>query len=143
MLHGKKIAVGLTLITLMIVGMAATRPTTTAAHLQEDPKPKKRNLKVLPKDISHEDLDKVMDSWKAALGVKCNFCHAPSSDSTSHRLDFSSDAKPEKEIARHMFKMTAKINKKYFSYNKNDQGAVIPTLTCMTCHRGNPHPGEK
>ena len=134
MLHGKKFVVALTLATLMVIGMAATRPL--------DSKPK-RNLKVLPKDISHEDLDKVMDSWKAALGVKCNFCHAPSADSTNHHLDFSSDAKPEKEIARHMFKMTAKINKKYFSFNKDDKGATVPAVSCVTCHHGSPHPDEK
>lgn len=139
MLHGKKFAVVLSLTALMIVAMAATRPVLRP---QNDDKPK-RNLKVLPKDISHEDLDKVMDEWKAALGVKCSFCHAPSNDSTSHRLDFASDAKPEKEIARHMFKMTAKINKKYFSFNKNEQGAVVPAISCMTCHRGTPHPEEK
>jgi len=141
MLHGKKFAVALTLTALMVVGMAATRPSTPADRPLDD-KPK-RNLKILPKDISDEDLDKVMDSWKAALGVKCNFCHAPSKDSTSHKLDFSSDAKPEKEIARHMFKMTAKINKKYFSFNKNEQGAVMPAISCITCHRGNAHPEEK
>ena len=38
----------------MATGMSAIRP-------QDDDKPKKRNLKVLPKDISHDDLDKVME----------------------------------------------------------------------------------
>ncbi|HMH23393.1 MAG TPA: c-type cytochrome [Puia sp.] len=131
MLHYKKIAVALTLSAFMIIGMAATRPAGD--------KPK-RNLKVLPKNISHEDLDKVMDGWKAALGVKCNFCHAPSKDSTSRRLDFSSDAKPEKDMARHMFRMTAKINKKYFNFDKDDKGNVIPAISCVTCHRGSAHP---
>lgn len=135
MLQHKKITVVVSLLILMVIGMAATRP-------QDDPKPK-HNLKVLPKDISHDDLDKVMDEWKAALGVKCTFCHAPSADTASHKLDFASDAKPEKEIARHMYKMTGKINKKYFSFNKDDKGAVIPAVSCVTCHRGNPHPGEK
>jgi Photosynthetic reaction centre cytochrome C subunit len=134
MLHYKKFAVVTVLLALLVVGMSAIRP--------QDDKPKKRNLKVLPKDISHEDLDKVMDGWKAALGVKCNFCHAPSADSTSHHLDFASDAKPEKNIARHMFAMTAKINKKYFSFNKDDKGATIPAVSCVTCHRGSPHPDE-
>jgi len=142
MLHGKKIAVALTLSALMIIGMAATRPADNPADKPLADKPH-RNLKVLPKDISHEDLDKVMHNWTAALAVKCNFCHAPSNDSTSHRLDFASDAKPEKEVARHMFKMTAKINKKYFSFNKDEKGDVVPSVTCMTCHRGNPHPEEK
>jgi len=129
--HYKKVAVALTLAAFMVIGMAATRPA--------DDKPK-RNLKVLPKNISHEDLDKVMDSWQAALGVKCNFCHAPSKDSTSRKLDFPSDAKPEKDIARHMFRMTAKINKKYFSCDKDDKGNTTPAISCATCHRGSPHP---
>src|SRR5258708_19254257 len=108
MLHYKKIAVICCLLGLMVIGMAAVRP-------QDDPKPKvKHNFKVLPKDISHDDLEKIMDGWKAALGVKCNFCHAPSADSSSHRLDFASDAKPEKDIALHMYKLTGKINKKNF-----------------------------
>jgi hypothetical protein len=131
MLHYKKLAVVTALFALLLIGMSAFRP--------QDDKPKKRNLKVLPKDISDEDLDKVMDSWKAALGVNCGFCHAPNAD---NHLDFASDAKPEKNIARHMFRMAAKINKKYFSFNKDDKGAVIPTISCMTCHRGNPHPDE-
>jgi photosynthetic reaction center cytochrome c subunit len=133
MLHCKKIAVGLILIAFMMVGMAATRP------LEDKPK---RNLKVLPKDISDDDLDKVMDGFKAALGVHCNFCHARSKDSTSKELDFASDEKPEKNIARRMFRMTAKINKKYFSFDKDDKGNSVPAISCITCHRGNPHPEE-
>lgn len=137
MLSYKKLAVASGLIAFMVIGMAATRPL--------DDKPKKRNLKVLPKDISHEDLDKIMDSWKVALGVKCNFCHAPSKDSTSRHLDFASDAKPEKDIARHMFRMTAKINKKYFHFDDDDKdkGSMMPAVTCLTCHRGEPHPETK
>ena len=131
-MHYKKIAIVFAVITFTIIGMAATNP----------PDQRAKNLKVLPKDISHDDLDKVMDGWKSALGVKCGFCHAPSADSTSHHLDFASDAKPEKNIARHMYTMTAKINKKYFSFNKNDKGDVIPAVSCVTCHRGSPHPDE-
>jgi len=135
MLHYKKLAVAASLLTFMIIGMAATRPQPSP------PEKHKSNLKVLPKNISHEELDKIMHNWTAALDVKCNFCHAPSKDNTSH-LDFASDDKPEKDIARHMFKMTAKINKKYFSMNKDEKGEMIPSISCMTCHRGSPHPGE-
>ncbi|HEY6901034.1 MAG TPA: hypothetical protein VI233_10340, partial [Puia sp.] len=73
MLPYKKISIVAGLFTLMIIGMAAVRPE------QEAPK-HKMNLKVLPRNISHEELGKVMDAWKNALGVKCNFCHAPSAD---------------------------------------------------------------
>jgi hypothetical protein len=134
MLHYKKFAVVVALFALTAIGMSAMRPL--------DDKPPKRNLKVLHKDISHDQLDSTMDSWKAALGVKCNFCHSPSADSSNHHLDFASDAKPEKNIARHMFTMAAKINKKYFNFDKDDKGIMIPAITCMTCHRGSPHPDE-
>jgi hypothetical protein len=119
---------------IIFVGIAATHPP-------EPPKP--TNLKVLPKNISHEDLDKVMDGFKAALGVKCSFCHAPSKDTAVHHPDFASDDKPEKNIARHMMRMTAKINKKYFSFNKDEKGEVQPAISCITCHRGNTHPEER
>jgi hypothetical protein len=128
----KKLTILAALFALMIVGMAAVNPPDDGF----------KNLKVLPKNISHEDLDKVMDSWKAALGVHCNFCHAPSADTANHHPDFASDAKPEKNIARHMYKMTGKINKKYFSFAKDDKGASIAVVSCVTCHRGSPHPDE-
>ena len=134
MWHPKKFAVIAALSVLTAIGITAMRPA--------DDKPPKRNLKVLPKDISNDDLDKTMDAFKAALGVKCNFCHAPNADTSNHHLDFASDAKPEKNVARRMYKMAARINKKFFGMNKDANGALVPTVTCMTCHHGSPHPNE-
>ena len=60
------------LVSLFIVaGIAATKPPEEHKY---------KNLKILPKNISKADLDKVMDGFKEALGVKCSFCHAPSKD---------------------------------------------------------------
>jgi len=132
MIFSRKTLVFILVSLFIVAGIAATNPP-------EDEKFK--NLKVLPKNISKDDLDKVMDGFKAALGVKCNFCHAPFKDTSNHHLDFASDDKPEKNIARKMMKMTQKINKKYFDYNKNEQGEFVPTVECMTCHRGKEHPG--
>jgi cytochrome c553 len=128
----KKFIIVAALFASMVVGVAATNPP------EDGPK----NLKVLPKNTSGEELHKIMDEWKTALGVKCNFCHAPAADTTSHHLDFASDAKPEKDIARHMYKMAGKINKKFFKEAKDDKGNSIAVVTCMTCHHGNPHPDE-
>ena len=69
------------------------------------------NLKVLPKDISEADLKALMREYNASLGVKCNHCHAPNAEG---KMDFASDAKKEKEYARHMITMTGEINKKHF-----------------------------
>jgi hypothetical protein len=98
-----------------------------------------KNLKVLPKNIPHEVLHQVMDEWSQALGVHCNFCHAKGDDG---KMDFASDARPEKNIAREMYKMTAKINDKYFEGKKDSLAMVIGDIKCMTCHHGSPHPGE-
>jgi hypothetical protein len=124
----KKPLVLLVIIAFVTVGIAATSPLDKT-H---------KNLKVLPKDISHDDLDKIMDEWKVALGVKCNFCHAPQKDNP-RKIDYASDEKPEKNIAREMFKMTGRINKKYFHYKKSAENPV-PPISCMTCHNGKAHP---
>jgi hypothetical protein len=121
-------------ISLVLLGFAASAPP-------DDPPYK--NLKILAKNISHDDLKKIMDGYKEALGVKCNFCHAASKDTSVHHPDFASDDKPEKNIARKMMKMTAKINKKYFSFASAEEGENNPSVTCITCHRGNPQPSGK
>lgn len=68
-----------------------------------------KNLKVLPKNISKEEMHKTMEEWEHALGAGCSFCHARNED--TKKMDFASDAKPEKQMAREMYKMTQEINK--------------------------------
>lgn len=101
-----------------------------------------KNLKVLPKNISHEDLEKEMRGYNKALGVKCDFCHARQTDNPK-KLDFASDEKEEKETARDMLKMTMRINKKYFKSGKDEQGVQVMTVTCYTCHNGQKEPASK
>jgi hypothetical protein len=102
----------------------------------------KRNLKVLPKNISNEMLDSIMNGFEHALGVKCDFCHAKTKEDAT-KLEYASDDKPEKEIARKMMIMTAEINKKYFNYNDTEDPEIIQSVFCITCHRGEPHPEFK
>ena len=93
------------------------------------------NLKVLPKNISPKDLKKIMiGDFEDALGVGCNFCHA--AGKTEGELDYASDAKPEKEIARSMMRVTLGINKKYFKINHPMIGSDALTVNCNTCHNG-------
>jgi len=93
------------------------------------------NLKVLPKNISSKELQGIMvDDFEDGLGVTCGFCHA--SAKSGHGLDFPSDSKPEKKIAREMMRMTIGINKKYFKTNHAMIGSSALTVTCNTCHKG-------
>lgn len=102
-----------------------------------------QNLKVLPKNISHEKLDSIMGVWSVSLGVRCNFCHAANADTTIRRLDFASDAKEEKEAARYMYKMTIEINNTYMNPNHSPEPEALTGVVCYTCHRGNAHPEGK
>ncbi|MGN0003183.1 MAG: c-type cytochrome [Sphingobacterium composti] len=106
----------------------------TKQPAQESNKPK--NLKVLPKNISAEELTKVMRGFNAALGVKCGYCHASKSNGEKG-MDFASDSNPKKNVAREMINMTKKINKKYFN---QDRDGVVKNISCETCHNGQSSP---
>jgi Na+-translocating ferredoxin:NAD+ oxidoreductase RNF subunit RnfB len=95
--------------------------------------PKYKNLKVLNKNITDDEMQIVMKQFKTALGVKCNFCHA-ASKTDPKKMDFASDENEHKDVARAMMRMTARINKKYFKDNK--EGGI----TCYGCHRGEEEP---
>jgi len=100
-----------------------------------------KNLKVLPRNISSKNLSKIMiDDFEDGLGVSCGFCHIE--EKNSHRLDYASDAKPEKQIARLMMQMTLKVNKKYFKLKHPMIGDSILAISCLTCHRGQPRPED-
>ena len=126
----KKLSVLLILLVFIVLGIAATKKPDEGF----------KNLKILNSDISHEELDKLMHGFNDALGVKCNFCHAASKEDEK-KMDFSSDEKAEKLIARKMMKMTNKINRKFF-HGKDKLGDVNALLevSCATCHHGEPHP---
>src|SRR5690606_27434238 len=128
-----------TIILLLVVGMGRL----LSAFMPQQPEPqrqpefKAKNLKVLPKNITKDEIDEVMDEFKVALGVKCGFCHASQANDPK-KLDFASDEKPEKLMARKMMKMTAKINKKYF-HEPGMDGAML-AISCNTCHNGKEKP---
>lgn len=101
----------------------------------------KRNLKVLPDDISDKKLDSIMESYTVALGVKCNFCHV-SGKTNADSIDFVSDAEPMKENAREMMRMVIDLNKKYFYFDKATPPVYLNVVNCKTCHRGEPIPQD-
>jgi len=127
----KKLLITMGLSSLIVFGAVASMPQETKA-------PEYKNLKVLSKKLTHRQLGGIMDQWAKALGVRCNFCHARGADGKN---DFASDAKPEKLMAREMFKMTQAINKKYFHSKKDSTGVVVESnVNCYSCHRGVSHP---
>ncbi|MEP7264674.1 MAG: c-type cytochrome [Bacteroidota bacterium] len=99
----------------------------------DDKEEKPTNLKILPKNISEEELHQVMRGYSKSLGVRCNFCHVSTGEGKEAVYDFASDSKHTKIVARDMMRMTASINKKYIS--KID-GGKLERISCVTCHMG-------
>lgn len=89
-----------------------------------------KNLKVLPKGTSHRDVVNIMRGFNAALGTRCDDCHAQAK--TGDDLDFASDEKPAKETARKMMKLVGSINEQIAAMGDKD----APQVRCITCHRG-------
>lgn len=86
------------------------------------------NLKVLPAGIPRDNLMALMRGMSAALGVECSHCHVGQKGA----MDFASDARREKNIARAMMLMVRRINEQDLKVTDWSQSKV----TCYTCHRG-------
>ena len=102
--------------------------------------PAPTNLKVLPKDLSGQQVHEIMEKWEGSLGAHCNTCHTPDPNNIAPngrpRLNFADDSKKEKSTARLMFTMMEKINRNYI-VKIDSSGAPV---TCGTCHRGHVGP---
>jgi Photosynthetic reaction centre cytochrome C subunit len=128
----KKFAAGFICIGLVVFGMATTYPPE-----EEEPF---TNLKVLPKNIGQEDMERIMYRFERDLGVTCVHCHAAGKDTVKLRMNFASDEKKEKRVAREMLKMTLKLNRKYFNIKIDPRITAKPAIWCGTCHQGFPYP---
>ena len=88
-----------------------------------------KNLQVLPKTISKDELKTYMKAQAKALGVECDFCHDVP--------DMASDKNDKKQIARKMIQMTNDINDKWI---KGIKDADKNKVGCATCHQGHEQP---
>ena len=125
----KKLKVLAVLSVFIFIGIAAVKQPVNEEF---------KNLQVLPKNITADSLDKIMDGFTAGLGVNCGYCHVY--NKAIYKMEFEKDDKPEKEIARHMMLMTMDINKKYFQFNETVTADQVQAVTCITCHRQEPRP---
>ena len=124
--RGIPLALALAGSTLLAVPVLAQRPADEGF----------KNLKVLPKDISHDSLDVIMNGFTRALGVRCDHCHVRSNPTGPFkREDFPRDDKLTKEKAREMMKMVRDINGKYLAALEHRAEPPVG-VECVTCHRG-------
>jgi hypothetical protein len=125
---------------LVVTGFIFLIAVSLAFTGKDDPLYK--NLKVLPKNITKEEMDSVMHHFSLSLGVRCNYCHIRNDE--TKKWDFASDENKHKLVARNMMVMTDKINDKYFNLagGKRDLHTQL-MVTCYTCHHGATDPATK
>lgn len=78
------------------------------------------------RDLSEEQIKKVMKEMAAEIGVKCTFCH--------NEKDYTSEAIPMKDFARKKIGMVRYLNEKY-----RPEGSTYE-YSCYSCHRGQVKP---
>jgi tetratricopeptide (TPR) repeat protein len=99
---------------------------------------KPANLQVLPKDWSGQRLSPVMKGFTRALGVRCTYCHVGEEGKPLTTYNFPSDANPNKDRAREMYRMLGDINAHLKKIQPGGDRRV--NMWCSTCHRGRPKP---
>lgn len=124
-----------------VIGILAILAITGMAAIEQPVNDNFKNLQVLPKNITADSLDRIMDGFNIQLGVDCNYCHAK--DKITGNTVYEKDDKAEKEITRNMMRMTMDINKKYFQFNEQVSASEVQAVTCYTCHRANPIPEKE
>lgn len=116
---------------IAVVSILSAIVSCCVAAMQKSQQKGFENLTILPKDISIDSLNRIMDKYNAALNVHCSFCHQTGDASNNYKEDYPSDKKEKKQITRSMMEMTALLNTTYFPYRKKAE-----LVTCYTCHRG-------
>jgi Photosynthetic reaction centre cytochrome C subunit len=131
---------------VLLIGLSVAVATVRAASQNRDVAAgtapniasnyKATNLKVLPKTISGEELDKLMHQYQQYIGQSCAYCHDQNPE--TKQLNFASDENPAKDTARLMISMTNDLNTKYLA-QLGDRRYADP-FTCGNCHRGQVQP---
>lgn len=126
-----------TYVSLAVAAVAIAQPASAQGGGQGAPL---QNLQYFPKDITRDSLTQIMRGFAMSLGVRCEFCHAMREGATPQPgqnppLNYASDEKDNKKIARYMLRMVDSINHKLLPAIPNRDNP--PTdIGCITCHRG-------
>lgn len=134
----KKITVLAVILSVLVFSAFSPSPRVESVQQHEN------NLKMLPKDITHDELMAIMTSFEVALNFDCGDCHAKSA-TNPNKLDFASDANPHKQEALEMMEMVEEINKKYFDISGSFMDNYLKSefeVTCITCHNGHEEPSH-
>jgi hypothetical protein len=78
-----------------------------------------------------------MRGFTGALGVRCAYCHEGEDGQPLSTFDFASDANPNKDRARAMYRLLGAVNDHLDEIEPSGEGV---NMWCHTCHQGKPRP---
>ena len=136
---------------LAVLILSCTTQQTPPAAAPKGPavvaNPEFKNLQVLPKDLTHDQLITIMRGVSQSLGVRCNECHVVTATEPRQQFDYASDAKPDKLAARVLIQTTMELNNRCIprvkaALNEAQPPGQAPEMevSCWTCHRGKKQP---
>ena len=70
------------------------------------------NVQVFAKNTSPVQVWGTMRNIAGGLGVSCTFCHVGKDDAELAQIDFASDEKRNKLVARQMMRMVQEVNRR-------------------------------
>ena len=124
----------LALTCLVVATSLLARPDRASAQGRFPPDSFK-NLKVLPKTIDQRTLLNTMRGFAQALGVRCVYCHVGREEQPLDSVNFASDDRRPKRVARVMMHMVMHINEEHLA-EVTDRPKPVVEVRCATCHRG-------
>ena len=92
------------------------------------------NLQVIAKTTRPVQVWGIMRNIAGGLGVSCTFCHVGADTTPFERIDFASDQKRNKLVARQMMRLVQEVNSRLDTIPGRPTPTVV--VTCETCHRG-------
>src|SRR5207253_170398 len=110
MILGRRLRAASTSLVFVLLSSLALASGAHAQARWEWPE-RAKNLKVLPRNTSKDQLRDTMVGFTRALGVRCVFCHVGEDGKPLSTFDFVSDRKIEKETARGMVRMARSVNR--------------------------------
>ena len=92
------------------------------------------NVQVIAKTTAPVQVWGMMRNIAGGLGVTCTFCHVGSEGSPLEQIDFASDQKRNKLVARQMMRLVQEVNARLDTIPAGPTPTVV--VSCATCHRG-------
>lgn len=92
------------------------------------------NVQVIAKTTPVVQVWGTMRNIAFGLGVQCTFCHVGPDNAPLAQIDFASDQKRNKLVARQMMRLVQDVNRRLDTIPARATPTVV--VGCVTCHRG-------